>query len=255
MSQPMEVSTGPWYQSREVGDGVALLWEPHVHPFARCNIWYVRGTERDLLIDSGTGLRPLLPSLPCRADRPLVAVATHGHFDHIGALHEFRDRRAHGAEAADYASMPDSLTLAHLFRELAEPVTALPVAGWQRGDYRILPAPIGRTLVDGDRIDLGGRSLEVLHLPGHSPGSIGLYDAASGTLFSGDALYDGELIDDFATRTVAHYRATMERLQALDITVGHGGHGPSFGPQRRDVLVREYLAGRRAQGCPRVGNE
>ena len=50
-------------------------------------------------------------------------------------------------------------------------------------------------------------------------------------------------------------RVWRERLQALDITVGHGGHGPSFGPQRRDVLVREYLAGRRAQGCPRVGNE
>ena len=250
MSNKLSVATDPWYQAREVADGVVLLWEPHVHPFARCNIWYLRGTQRDLLIDSGTGLRPLAPFLPGANGRPLVAVATHGHFDHIGALHEFDDRRAHRDEAHGFASMPESLTLAHLFRALDEPVTALPCDAWRAQDYRVLPAPVGVELAEGDRIDLGQRQLTVLHLPGHSPGSIGLFDERDGTLFSGDALYDGELIDDFATSDVEHYRATMERLLELPVSVGHGGHGPSFDEQRKRVLVGEYLAGRRAQGCP-----
>ena len=103
---------------------------------------------------------------------------------------------------------------------------------------------------EGDRIDLGGRSLTVLHLPGHSPGSVGFFDERNGILFSGDALYDGELIDDFPRSDVEHYQATMLRLAALPIGVGHGGHGPSFDEVRKNRLVREYLEGRRVQGCP-----
>jgi glyoxylase-like metal-dependent hydrolase (beta-lactamase superfamily II) len=241
---------GQWYRSRELADGVVLIDEPHVHPFARCNIWYVRGAERDLLIDNGTGLLPLTPHLPGHKDRPLIAAATHGHFDHIGALHEFADRRAHGAEADEYAQMPDGMTLAPLFRQLEAPVDATPYAAWRREQYRVLPAPVTARLAEGDRIDLGGRSLTVLHLPGHSPGSVGFFDERNGILFSGDALYDGELIDDFPRSDVEHYQATMLRLAALPIGVGHGGHGPSFDEVRKNRLVREYLEGRRVQGCP-----
>ena len=239
-----------WYRTREFTDDVLLLYEPHVHEFARCNIWLVKGRDRDLLIDSGTGLRPLRPWLPGTAGKDLIAVATHGHFDHIGALHEFDDRRAHVAEAADYAIMPDSMTLASLFRGLEAPVDALPHASWTVADYVVAPAPIGTPLSEGASIDLGGRSLTVLHLPGHSPGSIGLFDERNGLLFSGDALYDGELIDNFPMSNVGHYRTTMERIDSLSIRLGHGGHGPSFDDERKRVLVREYLDGRRAQGCP-----
>jgi glyoxylase-like metal-dependent hydrolase (beta-lactamase superfamily II) len=213
---------GHWYQSRNFEGGVVLVWEPHVHPFARCNIWLVRGEERDLLIDSGTGVLPLTPHLPMVKDRPLIAVATHGHFDHIGALHEFADRRAHGDEADEYAEMPDAMTLAPLFRQLEAPVDARPYESWSPEHYRVAPAPIAARLAEGDRIDLGRRSLTVLHLPGHSPGSIGFFDERNGILFSGDALYDGELIDDFPRSDVEHYRATMQRLRALPIHVGHG---------------------------------
>ena len=112
--------------------------------------------------------------------------------------------------------------------------------------------PSNVKLAEGMRIDLGGRSLTVLHLPGHSPGSVGFFDERNGLLFSGDALYDGQLIDDFATSDVEHYRMTMERLASLPIRMGHGGHGPSFDDARKSILVNEYLAGRRRQGCPRA---
>jgi hypothetical protein len=68
-----------------------------------------------------------------------------------------------------------------------------------------------------------------------------------------DALYDGPLIDDFARSDVEDYRATMERLDALSISIGHGGHGASFDAARKHVLVQEYLAGKRMQGCPHPG--
>jgi glyoxylase-like metal-dependent hydrolase (beta-lactamase superfamily II) len=239
-----------WYEQRDAGDGVVLLYEPHVNSWARCNVWYVRGRDRDLLIDSGSGLRPLSPALPRVAGQPVVAVATHIHFDHVGALHEFDRRCAHAAEAPHYAAMPDRETLAPYFRGLDRPVSALPAADWTPADYRVEPAPIDVTLVEGDVIDLGDRRYTVLHLPGHSPGSIGFFDERAGILFSGDALYDGELLDELERSDVAQYCATMQRLRALEIRIGHGGHCASFDHARKNVLVDQYLAGRRRQGCP-----
>lgn len=239
-----------WYEVAEVGDGVVRLSEPHVHSFARCNIWFVRGRDRDLLIDAGMGLRPLLPALPRPTDKPLVAVATHIHFDHVGCLHEFADRRAHASEAPDYATMPDEKTIAPLFRELPDPVTALPWVGWQAADYRVPPAPIEAVLADGDAIDLGDRALTVLHLPGHSPGSVGFYDEKNGLLFSGDALYDGELLDALDCSSIPDYLKTMARLRDLPIRLGHGGHCDSFDEARKNRLVDDYVAGRRRQTCP-----
>jgi len=96
-------------------------------------------------------------------------------------------------------------------------------------------------LDEGDVIDLGDRAFEVLHLPGHSPGSIGLYDAKSRLLFSGDAVYDGPLLDELDGSDVEHYVATMTRLMGLDVEVVHGGHGLSMGLERFREIVQEYL--------------
>ena len=240
-----------WFERREVEPGVELICEPYVHPWFRCNIWLVRGRGRDLVVDAGMGLRSLTPALGLTPGKPVIAVATHVHVDHIGSLHEFDDRRAHAAEAAAYATMPDEATLAHLFRAEAEPVSAPPYEGWSPADFRLRPAPLRSTLAAGEEIDLGDRAFRLLHLPGHSPDSIGLFDEADGMLFSGDALYDGLLIDDFPRSSAPRYIETMQRLRELPIRIGHGGHGPCFDQARKAVLVEEYLAGKRLQGCPR----
>jgi glyoxylase-like metal-dependent hydrolase (beta-lactamase superfamily II) len=94
---------------------------------------------------------------------------------------------------------------------------------------------------EGDLIDLGDRVFEVLHLPGHSPGSMGLWEAGSATLFSGDAIYDGPLLDEIPGSNVPEYLATMRRLERLPARVVHGGHDPSFDGSRLRQLAREYL--------------
>jgi glyoxylase-like metal-dependent hydrolase (beta-lactamase superfamily II) len=124
-------------------------------------------------------------------------------------------------------------------------VDALP-PGYAFEQYRQQPARVTRRVVEGDTVDTGDRAFEVLHLPGHSPGSIGLWDAASGTLFSGDALYDGPLLDELPESDIAAYCTTMERLLALPVQVVHAGHDPSFGRERLQELCRAYLAKRSA---------
>ncbi len=83
-----------------------------------------------------------------------------------------------------------------------------------------------------------------MHLPGHSPGSIGLWEEATGILFSGDAVYDGPLLDELGGSDIGAYIATMRRLRELPVVVVHGGHEPSFGRERLTQICDDYLARR-----------
>ncbi len=233
-----------WYETRSVEDGVTHIWEPHIKPFYRCNIWHVRGRLRDLLVDSGMGVVSLRAQVALLAERPLVAVASHTHFDHIGAHHEFTERAVHGAEAAVMTAPGRAETLVDKYVS-DEIFTRLPPGGYTSAAYRVAPAPATRLLADGDIVDLGDRQFEVVHAPGHSPGSIALWEAASGILFAGDAVYDGPLVDDNDDSDIAAYLATMERLRRLPVRVVHGGHFQSFGAERLRELIDAYLADKR----------
>ncbi len=240
----MSAQADDWFAVADLGEGLFRINEPHVHRFFRGNVFLLRGRDADLLIDSGMGLRPLTPLVyALSSGAPLIAVATHSHADHIGGFHEFADRRAHSSEAAVCATMPEDETFAGMFRALEEPVTAAPSPEWRKEDYRILPAPLSCTLEEGDAIDLGDRRLTVLHLPGHSPGSIGLLDERNGVFFPGDAIYRGMLVDDLPDSDRAAYRATMARIAALDVSVAHGGHGEALPAQEMRAIARAYRPG------------
>lgn len=241
-----------WFEHRPVGDGITLFFEPHVHRWFRANLWHVRGRDLDLVIDTGNGIASLRSAMADLLDRPILAVATHGHVDHAGGHHEFADRAIHPAEASALEG-DEVANLAPALRDHAEPLTALPADGWSLDAFTVKAAPATRLLAEGDRIDLGGRALTVLHLPGHSPGSIALLDEREGLLFSGDAIYDGELLDDLPRSDVAAYEQTMMRLKTLPVALVHGGHGPSFDRPRCITIAEQYLAGRRRQGCPAPG--
>jgi len=91
-----------WYRRLDMEHGVTRFWEPHVHPLEQANFFHVKGRDRDLLIDSGMGIVPLRDSFPdLLGGEEIIAVATHTHIDHIGAIHEFAHRWVHPAEAHD----------------------------------------------------------------------------------------------------------------------------------------------------------
>jgi glyoxylase-like metal-dependent hydrolase (beta-lactamase superfamily II) len=242
----MPVLGADWYETLRFGDDVTLIHEPWILPFYRCNIWHVRGRDRDLLFDSGLGHFSLRRHVSLVTERPLIAVASHTHFDHIGCHHEFPDRAVHSAEAGILADPKNAMTLAD--RYATDEMFIEKPAGWDAAAYAIKPAP-GRPLEHGDVVDLGDRAFEVMHTPGHSPGGIGLFEAKTGLFLSGDIIYDGPLIDDAYHSDVGVYAETLERLRALPVTLVHGGHFPSFGPTRYRQLIGEYLEGQRKPGC------
>jgi glyoxylase-like metal-dependent hydrolase (beta-lactamase superfamily II) len=246
-----------WYERKTISDGITLIYEPHVHPFLRCNIWFIRGRDTDLLIDTGLGVASLKDAIADLTDKPVTALATHIHFDHVGCLHEFPHRLLHESEASqmtDYQEFAFLKVPEFLQAELKEYQThgetddyqdllinAKPDADFDVDKYKVQSTSVTRSLAEGDVVDLGNRHFEVLHLPGHSPGSIGLWESASGTFFSGDAIYDGSLLDELPTSNVPDYIDTMKRIRLLPVNVVHGGHEPSFGRDRMYELVDAYL--------------
>jgi len=241
------VDPGDWYETIRMSDDVTLIHEPWIKPFYRCNMWHARGRDRDLLFDTGLGHVSLRSYVPLVTGRPVVCVASHTHFDHIGSHHEFDDRRVERSEAEILADPRREWTLAD--RYATDEMFERRPAGWAAAAYRIPPAPATTALADGDWIDLGNRAFEVIHTPGHSPGGIALFEARTGILLSGDIIYDGPLIDDAYHSNRIDYALTLEKLRPLRVEVVHGGHFPSFGPVRYRQIIDEYLAGTRSPGC------
>lgn len=234
------VAPDKWYEVKRLADDVTLISEPFIQEFYRCNIWHVRGRDRDMLVDSGMGVVSLREWVPLVTERDLIAVASHTHFDHIGCHHEFERRAVHSAEADLLADPTRANTLADPY--VTDSIfDALPPEPYCSKCYSVKKAPATRILEDGDIIDLGDRSFEVIHTPGHSPGGIALWEAKTETLLSGDILYDGPLIEDAYHSNAADYLASMERLLTMPARVVHGGHFPSFSGERYRQLITDWL--------------
>ncbi len=229
-----------WYETTSLEDGVTHVHEPFIKAFYRCNIWHVRGRDRDMLVDSGMGVVSLVEQVALVAERPCLAVASHTHFDHIGCHHEFSERLCHPREAGLMARPTRANTLADPY-VTDDIFTRRPPGAYRSRSYEVRSAPATRLIDEGDRVDLGDRNFEVMHTPGHSPGSIMLWEAATGILFSGDTIYDGPLIDDAYHSDREAYAVTMKRILDLPVRVVHGGHFPSFDGRRYRTLIAAWL--------------
>jgi glyoxylase-like metal-dependent hydrolase (beta-lactamase superfamily II) len=235
-----------WFSKDVISARITRICEPHVHKFFQANMFHVVGKDADLVIDFGMGLDDLRSTLAIRSGKPVLAVATHVHVDHVGSFHEFETRLGHAAEAEAFARMPDADTLADYFRKQPYALTAVAPSGMTPEAYKISPAPLTRILNENDVIDIGDACYTVLHLPGHSPGSIGLLEQKTGEFFSGDSIYEGGLVDDLPGCDIEAYKVTMTRLSELDVDIVHGGHGLMFGKDRLHEIAARYLASKEA---------
>lgn len=146
------------------------------------------GDERAALIDSGMQTHDARDLAEELTDLPLMLLHTHCDIDHVGSDAQFDEIWVSPAELVHPQAPHD----------------------WQRV----------RPLWDGDVVDLGNRTLEVIALPGHTPGSLAFLDQRSGMLFSGDPIQrDGRIFCFGPMRSMAAYIASLVRLQtrAADI--------------------------------------
>jgi glyoxylase-like metal-dependent hydrolase (beta-lactamase superfamily II) len=216
-----------WFEVETRSDAIYRIREPALGDLDCCNCWLVLGARRALLIDSGVGVSPLAPVVAAITSLPTTLILTHTHYDHIGGAHEFAERIAHPAEAEALANPTPEATL-HEGWLTPESFAYAPYPGFDVRDYAVRPAPATRLVEDGEVLDLGGRRIEVVHAPGHSPGLLCLFDRACGALFSSDALYDGPMFFDLPGSDPETAARTIERLCELAPRVVHPGHYASI---------------------------
>lgn len=230
------------------------MWEPYVDEMLTSNVWHVPGGDVDLLVDTANGVGPLLPHVqPLTAGKPVIAFATHCHFDHIGSLHEFGDRRVHAADADETRTpsfrmrlrredFPEGTEEMYAYYDVPLPdvaVRAVPAAGFDVAGWMTPGAEPTMLLDEGDTMDLGTRTFTVLHTPGHTPGSASLFDEHDGTLFTGDAVYVDAPID---WEDAAATAASLRRLADLDARIVHAGHERSFDGAELRATVDVWIA-------------
>ncbi len=200
-----------WFAVAEVEPGIFRIGEP-LHD-EDVKSYLVVGEDRAVLIDTGMGVGDLRAVVEDLTDRPITVVNSHAHWDHIGANWRFADISIHRAEAERLRRGvgPEKMRQAFADEHLRG---ALP-AGTDRDNLTIPPSRATTLLEGGELIELGGRRLEVVHAPGHSPGGIVLLDRDNGVLFSTDVAYPGALYCQFADANLDDYRRTMRRLADL----------------------------------------
>ena len=126
--------------------------------------YLLNGSEGSLLIDTGLGICDIHEEVEKLTDRPVTAVATHIHWDHIGGHKYFPEFCAH-EEELDWLSGGFPLSM-ETIRGMVIDRCDLP-EGYDVSGYELFQGKPTRVLRDGDVIDIGGRRIEVCHTPGH----------------------------------------------------------------------------------------
>ena len=187
----------------------------------RC--YLVRGEERALLVDATSGLGDLRAAVGALCDMEPTVVLTHSHYDHSGGARWFGEALV----------SPEDLPLV-----AAEEADAREAIGTQRsrglvsadGPWAYDDAPAARLSVvrGGDVFDLGGLTVEVVRLPGHTAGSLGYLVRERRVLLSGDAVTPVMCLYAPESLAVSAYRATLARMSALpfdEFWTGHHAQG------------------------------
>lgn len=149
-------------------------------------VFLIVGNKRALVVDSGVSGLEIRSIVRQYTDLPLLLLNTHADRDHIASNAGFAEIYMHPSEMPYYHNI-------------------------QHGPGRLIPVS------DGDTIDLGGRILEVVHIPGHTPGSISVLDRAGRCLIGGDPVQeDGEIYMFGPQRDFDAYIAGLTRLTGRD---------------------------------------
>ena len=201
-----------WFTIEHI-DGDTHIISEYRH-WEETHAYLLNGTKCSLLIDTGLGIMNIYDEVLKLTDKPVIAVATHIHWDHVGGHKYFPDFYAH-AEELPWLTGEFPLSI-ETIRDMVADRCRLP-EGYDVSTYEFFQGAPTRVLSDGDEIDLGNRTLRVLHTPGHSPGHMCFWEEARGYLFTGDLVYIGTLFAYYPSTDPAAYQASIEKVAALPV--------------------------------------
>jgi glyoxylase-like metal-dependent hydrolase (beta-lactamase superfamily II) len=204
-------SPDAWFEVYRIRPGVFAIYEPH--QLEEVISYLILGSDRAVLFDTGMGIGNIQAVVAGLTKLPVRVVNSHTHNDHVGD--NWRFSFIYGMDT-DFTRANARGSKADAQVELApgEICGSLP-AGFDAKSYATKPFHISSWLHDGDKIDLGGRILQVIATPGHTPDALALLDEKNGLLFTGDSFYLGPIYLYRPETDLGAYVESMQKLAAL----------------------------------------
>lgn len=177
MNLILSQNTTGWYSVKEVSPKVWLIGDHGAD-----NMYLIEGSDSALLVDTGLGAADLASFVSKLTSKPLIVINTHGHPDHAGANYQFKKVYVHpeDSSAARYCNRPEA-------REGSS--NTMLQGNKPSADELFKGKPFNTRFVavrEGHIFKLGGRSIQVMETPGHTPGELCLLDIGNKLLFTGD---------------------------------------------------------------------
>jgi glyoxylase-like metal-dependent hydrolase (beta-lactamase superfamily II) len=202
----------PWFEVYKIEPGVFAIYEPHQAEEAIS--YLIVGTKQGVLFDTGMGIGDIHSLVSRLTSRPIVVLNSHTHNDHVGGNWQFdfvygmdtafTRANAKGSREDAQAELGPDMICGDLPKNF-NPKT-----------YATKPWKISAAVHDGFKINLGGRTVEIVATPGHTPDAICLLDRANGLLFTGDTYYPGPIWLFRPETDLDAYVASVKRLAALE---------------------------------------
>jgi glyoxylase-like metal-dependent hydrolase (beta-lactamase superfamily II) len=208
-----------WFEVYAIADNLFVFYESRHCEEAISTL--VIGQNKAALIDTGCGIGNLRRAVEEISDKPVMVINTHTHTDHLGSNHQF-DEIAMFDHPWSHRVAKEGVSHQVMQAEILE--ESLVIKPWPEGfdpnGFSIPPFGVSRWLKEADRIDLGGRDLEVIHTPGEAPDHICLLDRVGRILFCGDILVHGSLWTHLEGGSlkdlITSYRKLMKYLDDFD---------------------------------------
>ena len=213
------MSDRAWFTTDKVNESIYIISE-YRHP-EETHCYLLCGSEKALLIDTGLGISNIYGEVVKLTDKPIVAVATHVHWDHIGGHKYFSEFYVHRDELSWLCGefpLPRSLIQKMLVNDCDLPI------GYDSEEYELFQGVPCRFLDDGDVIELGDRRITVIHTPGHSPGHMCFWDEANRFMFTGDLIYKGVLYANYPSTDPQAYLDSVKKVSAYNPIRIYPGH-------------------------------
>ena len=200
-----------WFEVYKPAAGVFAIYEPHQ---SEETIGYlITGTNRALLFDTGMGISDIKKVTTELTKLPIIVLNSHTHDDHVGGNWEFETIYAMDTNfTRTNAKGSREDAQAEIVRD--QICGALP-NNFEAKSYATRPWKITKYIHDGEKIELGGRNIEVIAMPGHTPDAISLFDRANGLLFTGNTYYPAPIWLFRPETDLNAYAASIRRLAAL----------------------------------------
>jgi glyoxylase-like metal-dependent hydrolase (beta-lactamase superfamily II) len=201
----------PWFEVYRPAPGVFAIYEPHQ---SEETIGYlVTGTKRALLFDTGMGISDIKKVTTELTKLPIIVLNSHTHDDHVGGNWEFQT--IYGMDT-DFTRANAKGSREDAQAEIApDQICGVLPKDFDAKSYATRPWKITKYIHDGEKIELGGRAIEVIATPGHTPDAISLFDRANGLLFTGDTYYPAPIWLFRPETDLNAYAASIRRLAAL----------------------------------------